>query len=87
MQSAVERETREGGLGPRPGVAARQSGQDRTHHGALRDRSKTVREVSRFTIQVFYNTRFLVMQFLLEAVESSKYYTLRLNNKYRTQAL
>lgn len=46
----MERETREGGLGSRPGGAARQSGQDGTHHGALRDRFETVCEVSRFTI-------------------------------------
>lgn len=46
VQSAVERETREGGVGPRPGGPACQSGEDGAHHGALRDRSETVREVS-----------------------------------------
>lgn len=51
MQGAVERETCEGGFGPRSGGAARQGGQDWTHHGALRDRLETVREVSRFTIR------------------------------------
>lgn len=45
VQSAVERETREGGVGSRPGGPACQSGEDGTHHGALRDRSKTIREV------------------------------------------
>lgn len=45
VQSAVERETREGGVGPRPGGPACQSGEDGAHHGALRDRSKTIREV------------------------------------------
>lgn len=44
VQSAVERETREGGVGPRPGGPACQSGEDGAHHGALRDRSETVRE-------------------------------------------
>lgn len=45
MQSTVEREAREGGLGPRPGGAARQGSENGTYHGALRDRSETVREV------------------------------------------
>lgn len=56
MQGAVERETREGGLGPRPGGAARQGGQDGAHHGALRDRSEAVREVSR--CRFFYSLNF-----------------------------
>lgn len=46
MQGAVEREACEGGLGSRPGGAARSGGQDGTDHGALRDRSEAVREVS-----------------------------------------
>lgn len=81
VQGAVERETREGGVGPRSGGAARQGGQDGTHHGALRDRFKTVCEVSRFTIQ--FLTQFSVVQTLLETVKSLKYY-IGLNNKYHT---
>ncbi|XP_076765419.1 uncharacterized protein LOC143432585 isoform X2 [Xylocopa sonorina] len=44
VQSAVERETREGGVGPRPRGPARQSGEDGAHHGTLRDRSEAVRQ-------------------------------------------
>lgn len=51
MQGAVERETREGGPGPRSRDATRQGGQDGTHHGTLRDRPKTIREVSPFIIR------------------------------------
>lgn len=56
MQGAMEREACEGRLGSRPGGAARQSGQDGTHHGALRDRSETFREVNRlrYSYMIFF---------------------------------
>lgn len=46
VQSAVERETREGGLGPRARGAVGQGGEDESHLGALRDRPQAVRQVS-----------------------------------------
>ncbi|XP_076388668.1 uncharacterized protein LOC100879681 isoform X2 [Megachile rotundata] len=44
MQSAMERETREGGVGSRSRGSTRQGGENRTDHGALRDRSEAVRK-------------------------------------------
>lgn len=45
MQSAMERETREGGIGFSSRGAARQGGEDRAHRGALRDRPEAIRQV------------------------------------------
>jgi len=56
MPGAVERETRERRPGPRPGSAARPGSEDWTHHGALRDRSETVREVSHENFKYNYGS-------------------------------
>lgn len=53
VQGAVERETREGGVGSRARGAACQSRQDGAYHGALRDRPEAVREVRRSTFARF----------------------------------
>lgn len=64
VQSAVERETREGGVGPRPGGPACQSGEDGAHHGALRDRSKTIREVRPISPIISFREQFFLFLFL-----------------------
>lgn len=63
MQGAVERETREGGVGTGARGATSQSRQNWTYRRALRDRSEAVREVRRSALILILTTILIKVSF------------------------